>query len=50
VLKIGSIISPDVLSIHNDANVWGPEDPNLSRNEICFDSNENVFMLFTSTF
>ena len=26
---MGSIIYPDVLSIHNDANDWGAEDPNL---------------------
>ena len=26
---IGAVIQPDVLSIHYDRNLWGPEDPNL---------------------
>jgi cytochrome P450 len=28
-LYIGVAIQPDVLSIHYDRNLWGPEDPNL---------------------
>jgi len=26
---IGAVIQPDVLSIHYDRDLWGPEDPNL---------------------
>ena len=28
-IEKGSIIQPDVYSIHYDANLWGPEDPNV---------------------
>jgi len=28
-LSSGTIIQPDVFSIHYDPNLWGPEDPNL---------------------
>ena len=26
---IGSVIQPDILSIHYDLQLWGPEDPNI---------------------
>ncbi len=28
-MSIGVVIQPDVLSIHYDRHLWGPEDPNL---------------------
>ena len=30
---LGSVIQPDVLSVHYDPQLWGPEDPNLFRPE-----------------
>jgi len=28
-IEKGSIIQPDIFTIHYDANLWGPEDPNI---------------------
>ncbi|CAF5008864.1 unnamed protein product, partial [Rotaria sp. Silwood1] len=29
IVKLSSIIQPDVFSIHYNPNLWGPEDPNI---------------------
>ncbi len=29
LIYIGAVIQPDILSLHYDLNLWGPEDPNL---------------------